>query len=65
MCYNLLLKVLNKPFRKPKQIDASYTSGWREHAFYDVSNGETNISDDPKTGDRTCFGWDPRYIQPS
>ena len=61
-CYDLVHIFLNTTPRKPKRIDASYTSDWREHAYYDTSKGETNISDDTSTLDIACFGSDLRYI---
>ena len=31
--------------RKPKRIDASYTSGWREHKWFDISNEVEKMDD--------------------
>ena len=31
--------------RKPKRIDASYTSGWREQKWFDISNEIEKMSD--------------------
>ena len=31
--------------RKPKRIDASYTSGWREQKWFDITNEIEKMSD--------------------
>ena len=31
--------------RKPKRIDASYTSGWREQKWFDISNEIEKMGD--------------------
>ena len=48
-------------YRKPKRINASYTSDWREQNWFDISH-EIKKSDNKKN---QHYGKNPKRLQPS